>query len=93
MSKAYPCVYCTDDLRCTKYTNDGAVSFCVLGPCRDARPSRADQIRYMSDKELASVFAIYADCKLCKAVSGHCDRDFPECKGAWLEWLKKEADT
>lgn len=52
MSKEYPCIY-YDNEKCTKYSGDGAISFCVLGPCSDETPSNADRIRQMSDEELA----------------------------------------
>ena len=94
MSKAYPCVYCTDDLRCTKYTDDVVTSFCVLGPCRDARPSRADQIRYMSDEELA-VWIAEVKITGCPGEKTYKETecDVYSCADCWLEWLKKEADN
>lgn len=93
MSKAYPCVYCTDDLKCTKYTDDEATSFCVLGPCKYQIPSFGDKIRTMSDEELAEW--------ICQ---GECpsDHGWPElayeycsdtdCYECWLQCLKKEAN-
>lgn len=54
--------------------------------------SRADKVRSMTDEELASVFMRYADCKLCKVTKGICNKDYAQCKGAWLEWLRQEAD-
>lgn len=53
MSLWYPCVYCTEDLKCTKYSDDEATSYCLLGPCHDETKSNADRIRAMSDEELA----------------------------------------
>lgn len=53
MSLWYPCVYCTEDLKCTKYSDDEVTSYCVLGPCHDETKSNADRIRGMTDEELA----------------------------------------
>ena len=95
MSKAYPCVYCTDDLKCTKYTDDKVTSFCVLGPCHDEKPSNADRIRAMSDEELAKVFDRACACPpgAVDGLEGDCQRPRYECRDCWLEWLKKEADN
>lgn len=82
MSRWYPCVYCTEDLHCTKYEEPGYESRCVLGPCTEEAPSHGDQIRRMSDEELA------------KKISGiesfalTCGGGWPPEK--WLEWLKQE---
>lgn len=53
MSKWYPCIYCTEDLHCTKYSDDDSESWCVLGPCTAETPSNGDKIRRMTDEELA----------------------------------------
>lgn len=53
MSKWYPCIYCTEDLHCTKYSDDNSESWCVLGPCTAETPSNGDKIRRMTDEELA----------------------------------------
>lgn len=89
MSKAYPCVYCTDDLKCTKFTDDEATSFCVLGPCKEETPSKADRIRAMTDNELAEWLA---DTDACPAdiSTPYCLKQ--DCNQCWLKWLKKEAD-
>ena len=49
--------------------------------------TNADHIRSMTDDELAELFWIRVDCKLCPHRKSHCSDD---CKGAWLSWLKKE---
>lgn len=53
MSKLYPCVYCTEDGYCKKYSDEEVTSWCVQGPCKDEKPSNADRIRAMTDDELA----------------------------------------
>lgn len=98
MSKWYPCVYCTEDLRCTKYGGDGVVSFCVLGPCHDETPSNADRIRSMTDEELAEMH-VGVGCppgtglnELCLDENGEellCTP--PRCRECWLDWLREEA--
>lgn len=50
MSLWYPCVYCTEDLKCTKYSDDEVTSYCLLGTCHDETKSNADRIRQMSDE-------------------------------------------
>ena len=90
MSKAYPCVYCTDDQKCTRWS-DVALNFCVLGPCKYQSPSHADRIRAMSDEELAADYAWFGVCP-----PGLYEEDCQnpgECRDCWMEWLKKEADN
>ena len=97
MSLTFPCVYCTDDLKCTKYTDDEATSFCVLGPCKDEKPSHGDRIRAMSDEELAMWAQNH---NYCPPGYSHCvtstgeqiSSDMP-CDECWKKWLKKEADN
>lgn len=83
MSKEYPCVY-YDNGKCTKYSGDEAISFCVLGPCSDETPSNADRIRQMSDDELAR--------HICCPHDQCIDLDSP-CDKCVLSWLKEEAKT
>lgn len=52
--------------------------------------TNADRIRAMTDDELAELFWIRADCKLCPCKADHCSDD---CKGAWLNWLRQEATS
>lgn len=53
MSRLYPCVYCTEDGYCKKYSDDEVTSWCVQSPCKDEKPSNADRIRSMTADELA----------------------------------------
>lgn len=81
MSMEYPCIYFEKNGRCRKFSDDTAVSYCVMGPCPEQTLSNADRIRAMSDEELAKLLCIY-DWRL-----GEMD----EC----LAWLKQpvEEDT
>ena len=94
MSRIYPCVYCTDDLHCTKYTDDNYESWCVLGPCRDETPSNADRIRAMSDGELATLFEEYGDCppRYCPHDGKGAKITRIDCMNCWLDWLRQEAE-
>lgn len=91
MSKWYPCVYCTEDLRCEKYSGDGVISYCVLGPCTDETHSNADRIRGMSDEELAEMLETINSCT-CSFFMGKSPCDANDCP-CWLSWLKEEAKT
>lgn len=35
MSMEYPCIYFEKNGRCRKFSDDTAVSYCVMGPCPD----------------------------------------------------------
>ena len=54
MSMEYPCVYFEKDGKCRKFSDDTAISYCVMGPCSEQKLSNADHIRAMSDEELAN---------------------------------------
>ena len=93
MSRIYPCVYCTDDLHCTKYTDDNYESWCVLGPCKDEKPSNADRIRAMTDAELAEwINHMQADAYNRGMLEDWIVR-YPNNYSAWLDWLRQEAQT
>lgn len=83
MSRWYPCIYCTEDLHCTKYTDDNFESWCLLGPCAVETPSHGDQIRRMSDEELAEWL---------EKISPHTEWTFYLQGGTWLDWLKEGVD-
>ena len=86
MSRLYPCVYCTEDGYCKKYSDDEVTSWCVQGPCKDEKPSNADRIRSMKDEELAKFIASQrTDCYHCPVVV--C---VDACEVSWLDWLKQE---
>ena len=94
MSKWYPCIYCTEDLRCEKYSGDGVISHCVLGPCSDEKPSNADRIRAMSDEEMAVVIAwpYLASPPWCSehTTCPYISEDPTPCDKCALDWLKQE---
>ena len=87
MSKPYPCVYCTEDGYCKKYSDEQVTSWCVQSPCKDEKPSNADRIRAMTDEELAAKIE-----ELCQytfmQISVYAK---PFGKEEWLDWLKQEA--
>lgn len=81
------CIYRTEADRCLKFTNGVTESFCALGqdtPCGYRTRSKGDQIRDMSDYELAALFnKIETDGRI-----GHL-----RGKANWLNWLRKEEDA
>ena len=85
MSRLYPCVYCTEDGYCKKYSDEEVTSWCVQSPCKDEKPSNADRIRAMTDEELAE-FLSCIDTSW-KPVYSRKDRN------EWLDWLEQEVDT
>lgn len=56
MSMEYPCIYFEKDGKCRKFSDNTAISYCVMGPCPEQKLSNADWIRAMSDEELAKLF-------------------------------------
>lgn len=86
MSRIYPCVYCTEDGYCKKYSDEEVTSWCVQGPCEYEKPSNADCIRAMSDEELAEqLFLLRLDALRLEGYDG-----FIETKDEILDWLKEE---
>lgn len=77
MSRFYPCMYCTEDGYCKKYSDEEVVSWCIQGPCKDEKPSNADRIRAMTDEELAEL------------LEGEYGNMLPNTA---LNWLKQEVD-
>ena len=82
MSRLYPCVYCTEDGYCEKYSDEEVTSWCVQGPCKDERPSNADRLRAMTDEELAAWL-----CDVAGWLPAFEGRVHPI-----LEWLKEAQD-
>ncbi len=86
MSKIYPCIYCTEDGYCKKFSDEEAISWCVQGPCQYEKPSNADRIRAMSDEELAEqLYLLRLDALRLEGYDG-----FIETKDEILDWLKEE---
>lgn len=66
MSREFPCIYFDENGKCRRFSDDTAVSYCVMGPCPERRLSYADCIRTMDDEQLANLLcSIYG--------SGHID--------------------
>ena len=53
MSRQVPCIYCTEDLHCTKFSEPDYESWCVLGPCTNETPSSGDKLRNMEDEMIS----------------------------------------
>lgn len=83
------CVY-EKDGKCQKFSDGEVVSYCVQGPCEDARPSNYDRIRSMSIDEMA-VHLSASGCNACPAYC-ICKNNAKDC---WLivkERLEMEAE-
>lgn len=92
MGKFYPCVYCTEDGYCKKYSDDEVTSWCVQGPCKDEKPSNADRIRTMSDEEMARLFT--GDwCEIVCGSPAVCDGNCEKNVLAWLEQEARDAES
>ncbi len=96
MSVWYPCVYCTEDLKCAKYSDDEVTSYCLLGPCHDETKSNADRIRGMSDEKLAEwilrePFAGFFSVCPPGTIEG-ADCPTSPCEQCWLDWLKSPVE-
>ena len=98
MSMEYPCIYFEKDGKCRKFSDDTAISYCVMGPCPEQKLSNADRIRAMSDEELAEFISrieigdfgqqVYGKtfCDMCKG-QYECD----DCRLWWLQQPAGEA--
>ena len=96
MSMEYPCVYFEKDGKCRKFSDDTAISYCVMGPCPEQKLSNAARIRAMTAEELAEFISrieigdfgpqVYGKtfCDLC---SGQY-----ECDDCRLWWLQQPAE-
>ena len=91
MSRLYPCVYCTEDGYCKKYSDDEVTSWCVQSPCKDEKPSNADRIRAMTDEELAEFINGVEAEAIRRAGLFITVGDIQRGKEGWLDWLKEEA--
>ena len=97
MSMEYPCVYFEKDGKCRKFSDNTAISYCVMGPCPEQKLSNADRIRAMLDEELAEFISrieigyfgpqVYGKtfCDMCK-VQDKCD----DCRLWWLQQPAEE---
>lgn len=83
MSMEYPCVYFEKDGKCRKFSDDTAISYCVMGPCPEQKLSNADRIRSMSDEELVD----WAINKVPQIASRYSDS-----KLGLLDWIKRPAE-
>ena len=89
MSVLYPCIYCTEDGHCKKYSNEEVTSWCVLGPCEDEKHSNADRIRSMTDEELAMWLTDFC----CATVGNAAEARVAMYHCGMLEYLKQPPDS
>ena len=92
MSMEYPCIYFEKDGRCRKFSDDTAVSYCVMGPCPEQTLSNADRIRAMSDEELAKFIANPCQCAVEPECDGYRECGNDSCLKHLLEWLQQPAE-
>lgn len=86
MSMEYPCIYFEKDGKCRKFSDDTAISYCVMGPCPEQKLSNADRIRSMSDEELLDFMKkSVANAYMCKIMR-------TEPMFLTLEWLQQPAE-
>ena len=97
MSMEYPCIYFEKNGRCRKFSDDTAVSYCVMGPCPEQTLPNADRIRAMSDEELAEQLVVAVNglqpCTLYYSIPT--ERMFlteAEAVRVTLEWLQQPAE-
>lgn len=99
MSMEYPCVYFEKNGRCRKFSDDTAVSYCVMGPCPEQTLSNADRLRAMNDEELASEMNQRSISTICDIVcQGECEAiatlnktSNEVCKEIIMKWLRQPA--
>lgn len=97
MSREYPCIYFEKDGKCRRFSGDTAISYCVMGPCPEQTLSNADQIRAMSDEELAEFLEhVHVDpCSACCDNLYWCRRNNapePFCQKHLFIWLQQPAE-
>lgn len=93
MSMEYPCVYFEKDGKCRKFSDDTAISYCVMGPCSEQKLSNADCIRAMSDEELAELLANPCPCDVNPKCDGYRECGSDLCLKYLLEWLQKPKEA
>ena len=101
MSWEYPCIYFEKDGVCRKFSDDTAISYCVMGPCPEQTPSNADKIRAMTDEELAEQFLFFRPSDVCFAgkenknyigLDGKYYKLGADAVDANLQWLQQSAE-
>lgn len=85
MSLEFPCIYFEKDGVCRKFSDDTAISYCVMGPCPEKKLSNADRIRAMSDQELAEYLCGLTYCCECE------HRNACNGEDGYLKWLQQPA--
>ena len=91
MSVEYPCIYFEKDGKCRKFSDNTAISYCVMGPCPEQKLSNADHIRAMSDKELAEFLCKFRSCDSENHPCNGCKAE-PYCRAGhngMIDWLQQ----
>lgn len=92
MSMEYPCVYFEKDGKCRKFSDDTAISYCVMGPCPEQKLSNADRIRAMSDEELAVFLESSRGCPSDDDCEYGVHATPENCIKHWTTWLQQPAE-
>lgn len=103
MSMEYPCIYFEKDGKCRKFSDNTAISYCVMGPCPEQKLSNVDRIRSMSDWELAVAAVRYeGTVVIATRYGGHAHKFYgphgEPCANKeqailmWLNWLQQPAE-
>ncbi len=94
MSMEYPCIYFEKDGKCRKFSDNTAISYCVMGPCPEQKLSNADRIRAMSDEELAKFLCNFRSCDSSEHPCNGCKAE-PHCHtghNGMIDWLQQPAE-
>lgn len=99
MSRLYPCVNCTEDGYCKKFSDEEVTSWCVQSPCKYEKPSNADRIRAMTDEELAETEML---CPYWASKEWSCPKKYAkrkdgkngyDCVACVRDWLKAPVEV
>lgn len=97
MIREYPCIYFEEGGACKKFSDDTALSYCVMGPCPEQVLSNADRIRAMDDGSLLDFFVELSGSVGCPPNGkGFCD-EFDRygrnaCAKCWDNYLTSPAE-
>lgn len=93
MSREYPCIYFEEGCVCKKFSDDTALSYCVMGPCPEQVLSNADRIRAMDDEQLAEFLCEFRFCDNAFHPCDNCKGE-PYCREGYngmIDWLQQPA--
>ena len=76
----------------TTFKGDGKIAYVpVVVNAKLTKQTNADNLRAMSDEELAEWLAEYTDC-FCGVYKNGCSKTKETCVATWLDWLKQEVN-